>query len=288
LPSRTTPAWRWTPPTRTTGSATWASTRRRSDESEQFYAAHRRHPGESAYPQLWKDLVAAWAPSGVPKHPTRLLDYSGNGNHGTLSNGANWTPGYKGWGMGFDGADDDVVGDSPGKNFPVGGESRTVACWIRSGGWINDKGLLHWGKVGPTPTGANYQLVAGTGGKILWGNGYGHGILTGNFNVADNKWHHVVGTYENGNGIIYIDGRIDATGTHTAATLLDDTWRWGRFQNQTGPWTGAMVECLVYRRKISDSEVKLLATGLSPFTTVKRIQRVRFGRRRFSFLSCSV
>jgi len=244
-----------------------------------------RHPGESAYPQLWKGLVAAWAPSGAPKHPTRLLDYSGNGNHGTLENGAAWTPGYKGWGVGFDGVNDDVVGDSPGKNFPVGGESRTVACWIRSAGWLNDKGLLHWGKIGPTPTGANYQLVAGTGGKILWGNGYGHGILYGATNIADNKWHHVAGVYEDGNAAIYIDGKIDATGSHTAATMLDDQWRWGRFQNQTGPWPGTMIDCLVYRRKLSIKEINQLLIGESPFRIISRVQIKSIQRQNYSFIN---
>jgi hypothetical protein len=154
-----------------------------------------RHPGESAYPQLWQGLVAAWAPSGAPKHPTRLLDYSGNGNHGTLGNGAAWTPGYKGWGVGFDGVNDDVVGDSPGKNFPVGGESRTVACWIRGGSYSGDHGILHWGTDGASPTAGNFHLVAGNGGVILWGNGYGHGILNGVTVWNNNCWHHVVGTY---------------------------------------------------------------------------------------------
>lgn len=247
-----------------------------------------RHPGESAYPHLWKDLVAAWAPSGAPKHPTRLLDYSGNGNHGTLENGAAWTPGHKGWGLGFDGVDDDVVGDSPGKNFPVGGESRTVACWIKSGGWLNDKGLLHWGKIGPTPTGSNYQLVAGTGGKILWGNGYGHGIVYGTSNIADNKWHHVVGVYENGYGVIYVDGKVDASASHTAATVPDDQWRWGRFQNQTGPWPGIMIDCLVYRRNILPTEIRLLAMGSSPFVMRKTIQLQKIERRLYSFISSMV
>lgn len=222
---------------------------------------YARNAAESAYPSLWKGLVAAWLPPGAPKHPNRLIDYSGNGNHGTFQNGTTWEMGKDGRYIGFDGTDDDVIGDTPGKNFPSGGESRTVACWIKSSGWSGDRGLLHWGKDGALPVGANYQLVAGSGGTIHWGNGYGHGILQSTTVVSDNKWHHVVGTYSNTNANIYLDGRLDKTGNHTAATVLDNAWRWGRFQNSNGAWPGQMRGCYVYKRVLSNKEIEFLANG---------------------------
>jgi len=235
--------------------------------------AFARNAAESAYPNLWRGLIAAWAPPGAPRHATRLWDYSGNGNHGTLRNGANWVPGKHGHALNFDGTDDDVIGDTPGKNFPVGNQSRTVACWIKSPGWSGDKGLLHWGKDGGTPVASNYQIVAGDGGTIHWGNGYGHGILAGTIVVADDKWHHVAGTYQNGIASIYIDGKLDVSGSHTPATLLDTAWRWGRFQNSFGAWVGQMVSCLVYVRALNDKEVNMLVKHIDPFVK-KRQARV--------------
>lgn len=231
--------------------------------------AFARNAAESAYPNLWRGLVAAWLPPGAPKHPTRLIDYSGNGNHGTLQNGASWDIGKGGRCVSFDGVDDDVIGDTPGKNFPSGGESRTVSCWIKSSGWTGDTGLLHWGKIGPTPPSCNYHLVASRDGKIWWGNGYDNGLVYGNKSISDGNWHHVVGTYESGKAIIYIDGVVDAIDYHTAATLLDDSWRCGRFQNQLGAWPGRLSSCYVYKRALSSAEIKFLYANQGPLTRRK-------------------
>jgi hypothetical protein len=225
-----------------------------------------RNAAESAYPNLWRGLVAAWAPPGAPRHATRLWDYSGNGNHGTLQNGASWAPGKHGHALNFDGTDDDVIGDTPGKNFPAGNQSRSVSCWIKSPNWTGDNGLLHWGKDGSSPAGANYHLVAGNGGKILWGNGYDHGIVYGNRQIADNLWHHLAVTYNSNEAIIYIDGVIDAVDYHSTATLLTDSWRIGRFQNGAGAWPGFMHSFYIYQRVLKLPEIALLTSGANPMS----------------------
>ena len=241
--------------------------------------AFARNAAESAYPNLWRGLVAAWLPPGAPKHPTRIIDYSGNGNHGTLQNGASWDIGKGGRCVSFDGVDDDVIGDTPGKNFPSGGESRTVSCWIKSSGWTGDTGLLHWGQDGGTPAAANYQIVAANGGVIHWGNGYdGVTILKGNTIVADGKWHHVAGIYSNSSASIYIDGKLDASGSHTAGTILSNQWRWGRFQNSFGPWPGSFQACYLFRRALTPCELLLLTKNISPLSlktklSIKKAQK---------------
>lgn len=244
-----------------------------------------RNAAESAYPHLWKGLVAAWLPPGAPRHPTRLIDYSGNGNHGTLQNGTSWDIGKNGRCVGFDGVDDDVVGDTPGKNFPSGGEPRTVACWIKSSGWTGDTGLLHWGQDGGSPAASNYQLVAGDGGVIHWGNGYGYGILKSTTIIADNHWHHIAGNYENGVASIYIDGKLDVSGSHTPATLLNNAWRWGRFQNSFGAWPGQMLGCYVYRRSLKLKEVACLASKDDPMIRKLSQSRISSKPKKQSFAS---
>jgi hypothetical protein len=185
----------------------------------------------------------------------------------------------------FDGVDDDVVGDSPGRNFPSGGEPRTVACWIKSSGWTGDRGLLHWGQDGSSPAASNYQLVAGDGGVIHWGNGYGFGILKSTTVIADGKWHHVMGSYEDGNASIYIDGKLDVSGVHTAATLLNAPWRWGRFQNSFGAWPGAMQCCFVYKRCVKIKEIGLLLGTSGPLSRSNTRYRVGRARKSISFAS---
>ncbi len=227
-----------------------------------------RNAAESAYPNLWRGLVAAWAPPGAPRHATRLWDYSGNGNHGTLRNGANWAPGKHGHALNFDGTDDDVIGDTPGKNFPVGNQSRTVSCWIKSPGWSGDTGLLHWGTDGNFPIAANFHLVAGSAGVILWGNGFGHGILNGTTLCNDNQWHSVTGVFDSSTSLasIYIDSREENSGTldYTPNTAAGNSWKIAKFLSNFGAFQGEISQMLVYRRALTKVEIALLGAYKSP------------------------
>ncbi len=249
--------------------------------------AFARNAQESAYPGLWRDLVAAWAPAGAPRHATRLWDYSGNGNHGTLRNGANWTTGKTGHAVNFDGTDDDVIGDTPGKNFPSGNQSRTVSCWIKSAGWTGDTGLLHWGTDGSSPTASNYHLVAGSTGTILWGNGFGHGILSGTTLCNDNRWHSVTGVFESSSGLasIYIDGCLESEGplTYTPNTSAGNSWRIAKFLSNAGSFQGKICQILVYKCALTHYEVTLLGTDKSPLTSKIRRHQGRNIRKSYSF-----
>lgn len=50
---------------------------------------YARNASESAYPNLWRGLVAWWCPSINPRGGNRLFDLSPFQNHGTLTNMAN-------------------------------------------------------------------------------------------------------------------------------------------------------------------------------------------------------
>ncbi|HEY1170224.1 MAG TPA: LamG-like jellyroll fold domain-containing protein [Verrucomicrobiae bacterium] len=254
--------------------------------------AFARNASESAYPNLWQGLVAAWAPPGAPRHATRLWDYSGNGNHGTIRNGANWTIGKNGHALNFDGTDDDVIGDTPGKNFPVGNQSRTVSCWIKAPSWTGDKGLLHWGHNGEFPAAANFHLVAGSAGNILWGNGFGDGILSGSINCADNRWHCITGIYSSSTNLatLYVDGRIDATDylEQVPSTGSSDYWRIAKFLSNAGAWPGRIEGILLYNRLLLRSEILSIATGASPFYSMpsKILLKPKKQSQSFAYLVC--
>lgn len=75
--------------------------------------AYAHGPGECApeYAGLWDGLVGCWVPQMGPTG-NRLLDLSGYGNHGTLTNmdpATDWVPGPNGWALDFDGSDDYVT-----------------------------------------------------------------------------------------------------------------------------------------------------------------------------------
>lgn len=254
--------------------------------------AFARNAAESAYPNLWRGLVAAWAPPGAPRHATRLWDYSGNGNHGTLRNGANWAPGKHGYALNFDGTDDDVIGDTPGKNFPVGNQSRTVACWIKSPGWSGDTGLLHWGTDGNFPVAANFHLVAGSTGVVLWGNGFGHGLLSASTLCNDNQWHSVIGVFDSSTNLasIFIDSRVEDTGNfdYTPNTAAGSSWKIAKFLSNSGAFQGKISQMLVYRRALSKFEIGLLAACRSPFAPKPWRFPIKKIGNNYSFSSLSI
>lgn len=195
-----------------------------------------------------------------------MWDYSGNRNHGTLSNGAYLTSGKWGYGIASDGVNDYVGGANSGNRFPTGSQDRSISVWIK-GSWSGaDVGLLHWGTDGQGTTAQNFQLVCGKDGNILWGNGYGYGILSGNYLINDNKWHHIAATCSGNTAQLWIDGRFDKqqTLTITPVTGASSNWRWSQFMNGAGSWAGTFSDCYLWRRILSEGEVRWLAAGASP------------------------
>ncbi|MCK4624993.1 MAG: hypothetical protein KAV00_06770, partial [Phycisphaerae bacterium] len=82
----------------------------------------------SCSPRDSQGLIACWKFDEAKGD--RLLDTSGNGNHGTI-HGATWTKGRVGGGLRFDGVDDYVeVPKSASLNSA--NEEVTLMCWIKT------------------------------------------------------------------------------------------------------------------------------------------------------------
>jgi len=79
---------------------------------------------------ILQNLIGAWCPSLGPSGYT-LLDRSGRGNHGTLTNmdaGSDWVGTSGGWALDFDGVND--YSDF-GANIALGGlQQLTIAAWV--------------------------------------------------------------------------------------------------------------------------------------------------------------
>lgn len=178
-------------------------------------------PSECApeYAGLWEGLVGCWVPQMGPTGTT-LLDLSGYGNHGTLTNmdpATDWVPGPNGWALDFDGYNDVIkMPICNATQYPL---SATAAVYIpdvlRSGAFV---------KIG-------YQPQYGTSG-----NGWGIGIGDGNWDTNGNElvmllewvawvptgvdigtgWRMVTMTVAAGGAwAAYVDGVVRATGVTT-------------------------------------------------------------------------
>jgi hypothetical protein len=150
-------------------------------------------------------------------------DSSGNGNHGTLVNGAVWESGDGGqWdgrdevnfsygsALEFDGIDDYVdCGDDSSQD--IDGKNITILAWIKATASDEDYNIIvdKYDEVVFDDEGYRFFLSAGKLRVYL-----GDGLDANSFvdgdgpDLRDNKWHHVGVTYNGTIEILWLDGEV--------------------------------------------------------------------------------
>lgn len=200
---------------------------------------------------LAKGLVGCWlfneGAGGV------VHDLSGNGNNGTFVGTPTWESGPL---LSFNNFDRILISQNSGFDFG-----------------LNDFTVSVWFKTTTTSTQENRILAKYTGGdgSKYWGfltgsaentNFYAQNVISSNYPVWDNKWHHLVGTREN-NGtktFLYIDGFLRASGTIAAVDL---TWtapfNIGSFGDYyVNDFRGKLDAVCIWNRSLSANEDALL------------------------------
>jgi len=221
---------------------------------------------------LISGLVGYWSFEDSEMTSNNAFDVSGNGNHGTLTNGPKKVIGKIGQALNFDGGDDVVNLGSPSALDNIGGSPgpRTITAWVYATGWGG--GTL--GRIynnAPdnfTTTGTFFILSNGTGGA---GPYYAIGSSDGSWTWAQgadgtvslNQWVFLVGTwngvmatapklYKNGVEVSY-GASGGATGSYVSDAALT-TYIGNRPNGQRG-FQGLIDEVRVYNRALSASEI---------------------------------
>ena len=95
----------------------------------------------------------------------------------------------------------------------------------------------------------------------------------GETDVADDTWHHIAATFDNGDQRIYVDGELDAQIDGPADVIGAGAARFGfigigseagAFDANVGPtwaFNGLLDEFLLFHRALSEDEIAHLATG---------------------------
>ena len=189
---------------------------------------------------------------------TRVRDSGPNHLAGALAGAPHWTEGKLGSGLSFDGLTNFIQG-ADGRKLPLGTTPRTIAAWIRPSTTVVDNvGILQYGADRQVPYPDSFMLVFTRQGTISLGN-YSSGI-TGRIAVGDNRWHHVLGTWDGGVARIYVDGVQDTEGKVAYQTNTESRadWSIGRFLRYGTPFRGVIDDVRVYSRALTPQEVEAL------------------------------
>lgn len=193
-----------------------------------FGQGFARCAAESANPHLWDGLVGAWWPFLGPTGGT-LFDWSGYGNHGTLTNMApatDWVAGEKGWVVATPGADDRVV---------VANASTLNPSLMSFGGWLRITGATASRRIASkpytNPLAAPYYQY---GFRTYGGSQLGCEINVGGVRkfivgtaLSVNIWYYIMLTYDGNTLRLFKDGKPDGTPVASSGTITSyatDLW----------------------------------------------------------------
>jgi len=183
---------------------------------------------------------------------TTWTDLSGNGNNGMLINGVGYS-GANGGALSFDGVDDYVrVNSTPALNFSTNGDF-TVSVWINPATTVSswNRGII----VQESYLNSGYRFGFSNGGRpSLWTTQSGGTLsLPSSVSLVAGQWAHVVITYSNQQGYIYVNGvqTGGATGTYIAGSNSVCIGC-----NISELFSGFLSDARVYSRAINATEVQ--------------------------------
>lgn len=211
-------------------------------------------------------------PSGLIRY-WRLDEGSGGviiddvtGQPGTLV-GPAWQNNGMGAALSFDGSNDRV---DIGPITTVGGSGFSVACWFRADDFGQSDGRLI--SRATTVDALDHIFMLSTVSETalrfrLRAGGLTTTLASSTGVISAGIWHHVVGTYDGANMVLYRDGQEIASTAKTGAVDTDPAVPVALGNQPAGagsrPFDGLIDEVRIYDRGLSASEVAALA-GCSP------------------------
>jgi hypothetical protein len=208
--------------------------------------------------------LSGWWPlyegSGTIAH-----DSSGNHDNGTLSGNANWTSGYFGSALSFDGSTGRV--DVPDSAALEPSSAVSVTAYVKASGtpgaykYIVSKGA-------DACIASSYALYTGANGGLEFYISQNGGLTyalspDAGAGVWDGNWHFVVGTYDGTAVHLYVDGKQVGSGTQVSGPISyglssgNDLFL-GHYDGCSGlDFAGSIDEPTVWSRALSPTQVSM-------------------------------
>jgi len=229
-----------------------------------YKAGYAKSASESANPNLWNGLVAAWMPSLGSTGGT-LRDVSGNENHGTLTDmdpATDWVTTEKGLALDFDGSDDYVsLGNS--SDWNPGAGDFTWNGWIYPNDW-----KISWNPffVAGQTTGG-FWLGQITGSRDFVVRAYADTNLLTATNIANDEWSYVQIVRRNTQAKLYFNNTLVDSDTVTYSFASGNAYLGSDGgSNPAEKFQGNITNVSIYNRALGDTELRqLYADSLAPF-----------------------
>jgi hypothetical protein len=223
------------------------------------------------------DLVGWWCPS-IDATGGILLDRSGRGNHGTLTNmdpASDWVVSGSKGALDFDGVDDNVQATITTLQQPT--KAITMCGWVnvRNGVQAQKLFALPWATASIPAPFVSYCLNSGTDGSSLragaalaltgaGGDGLVRSRDTSAYNISANTWNFIAATYDSVNFRVYLNGierdtPIAATGDIRYNNVFTLTFGMNNPVNSASQdLDGQLDDIRIYNRALTAGEVSEL------------------------------
>jgi len=216
---------------------------------------------------LMMNIVGEWkfdsitGTIGSPLADETAVADSWSTNNGKTSGGPTLKSGtdcVSGQCLSFDGGDYVDIGSDASLQITTTG---TLSVWIKTTAVGVDQGLQvinkRYANADCSPT---VRVSNGTTGIVLVSadcSGY-CSSASGTTNIKDGNWHYIVGTFSNGTINIYVDGKLDGTGSWDGRSLSNTTSKWyiGYHKAWNNYYTGLIDEVRIFNAAIPTSQVK--------------------------------
>ena len=196
-------------------------------------------------------LVGHWRPSRGATGNT-LID-SVRGNHGTLVNGPTWQASGTALAINLDGSDDYIdLGAARACQFA---NNFSVSFWSRT---TTSTAGLTW--LGHGVYGQGWYIVGNTFKSFIWYSNTTPITVTVP-NLWDGGWHHLALVNSAGQGSVYFDGTLAASGTVGNVTYSNPQFAVGRYMTGGSHQALTFDDLAVFGRPITQSESVTLYTA---------------------------
>jgi|688.fasta_scaffold102807_2 hypothetical protein len=224
---------------------------------------------QQEHSSLSEGLVGAWCPS-LGASGYRLVDRSGYGNHGTLTNmtSDDWVVSGGAGALDFDGSDDFV--SCPFTAFP-NAFPFTMTCWFKVADTTTSRYLFTI-----TDTASNdawFAIIAGNASTLIavQADATGTAIASTTANYTT-EWSHACAVFKSASSRqIYLNGVAGTENTTLRSTsfALLDSISLSALRRSSNLFSASQLDdCRIYRRELTPTEISLLSKergiGLQP------------------------